>query len=397
MKENYSVVPLLFGKNLSLSAKMSWGFLKMGKSWIFPKRDYNYNHMNNLCLVYFKLTPLCNLRCRMCGQWGERGIMKDSDIAEETKKIVPLQRYKELVNEIAPQRPVLYIWGGEPFLYPDLMPLAKHMVDKGLYVSVNTNGTMVEERAEQIVYDKWSTIFVSLDSFEETNDAMRGKGSYERVIRGFKAINREKKRQNSIYPIMGIVTTVTNQNYLDLTRLAEATREFNLDLHIFNMGTYTNDNIIAAQRRFMKEKLDTDIDCLAGYNTGYNNNIDGKRLHTILKDLHKTDYGHPIITVPTLNPEKTHTYYADLETPVRNNCIVPWCQANINYNGDVHFCADYPDYILGNIKEQSFTEVYNGDRANRFRKTIHACSGGMFPGCLRCYQNMLFGKKIKGY
>jgi radical SAM protein with 4Fe4S-binding SPASM domain len=236
-----------------------------------------------------------------------------------------------------------------------------------------------------------------LDAFEETNDAMRGKGSYERVVRGFKAINREKRKQNSVYPIMGIVTTVTNQNYLDLNRLAEATREFNLDLHIFNLGTYTNDNIIAAQRRFMKEKLDTDIDCLAGYNTGYNNNIDGKRLHAILMNLHKTDYGHPIITVPTLNPEKIHTYYADLETPVRNQCIVPWCQANINYNGDVHFCADYPDYILGNVAEQSFTEIYNGDRANRFRMTIHNCKGGMFPGCLRCYQNMLFGKKVRGY
>ncbi|MDR1046681.1 MAG: radical SAM protein [Treponema sp.] len=397
MKKNYSVIPLLFGKNLSLSAKMFRGFIKMGKSRIFPKRNYNYNHINNLCLVYFKLTPLCNLRCKMCGQWGDRGIMKNYDMAKETKSLVSLERYKELVDEIAPRQPVSYIWGGEPFLYPDLMPLAKYMVDKGLYVSVNTNGTMIEQRAEQIVRDKWSTIFVSLDAFQETNDAMRGKGSYDRVVKGFRAISREKKKQNSVYPVMGIVTTVTNRNYQDLARLAEATREFNPDIHIFNLGTYTNDNIIAAQSRFMKEKLDTDIDCLAGYNTGYNNGIDGKRLHAILKDLHNRDYGHPVITVPTLNPDRVHTYYADLETPVRNHCIVPWCQANINYNGDLHFCADYPDYILGNIKERPFTEIYNGDRANRFRKVIHACEGGMFPGCLRCYQNMLFGKKIWGY
>jgi sulfatase maturation enzyme AslB (radical SAM superfamily) len=63
----------------------------------------------------------------------------------------------------------------------------------------------------------------------------------------------------------------------------------------------------------------------------------------------------------------------------------------------VHFCADYPDYILGNITEQPFTEIYHGERANKFRKTIHTCEGGMFPGCLRCYQNMLFGNKVKGY
>ncbi|MDR1955614.1 MAG: radical SAM protein [Treponema sp.] len=397
MKENYSVIPLLLGKELSLSAKIFWGFIKMGKSWIFPKRNYRYNHLKNLCLVYFKLTPLCNLRCRMCGQWGDQGVMKNCDIREEAKKIVSLERYKELVDEIAPRRPVSYLWGGEPFLYPDLMPLAKYMLDKGLYVSVNTNGTLMEQNAEQIVHDQWSTIFVSLDAFQEINDAMRGKGAYERVVKGFAAINREKKKRNSNYPIMGIVTTVTNQNYLDLEHLAEATREFNLDIHIINLGTYTNDRIIAAQRRFMKEKLDTDIDCLAGYNTGYNHHIDGKRLQSILNNLHQKRYGHPILTVPALNPEKISTYYADLETPVRNHCIVPWCQTNINYNGDVHFCADYPDHILGNIKEQSFKEIYNGDRANRFRKTLHDCEGGMFPGCLRCYQNMLFGKRIRGY
>ena len=147
----------------------------------------------------------------------------------------------------------------------------------------------------------------------------------------------------------------------------------------------------------MKNKLDTDIDCLEAYNTGYNLGIDGQRLHSILHDIQEKNYGHPIITVPTLNPEKTHIYYSQLEIPVRNHCIVPWCQANVNYNGDVHFCADYPDYILGNIKEQSFKDIVNGDRANLFRKTIHECEGGMFPGCLRCYQNMLFGKKIKGF
>jgi MoaA/NifB/PqqE/SkfB family radical SAM enzyme len=396
MKENISVVPMLLTRNLKLSAKMFLGFLRMGKAKLFPKRDYNYNHYKNLALVYMKLTPVCNLHCVMCGQYGDKGVMK-SCAAEESKKILPLETWKKVTDEIAPQKPVIYLWGGEPFLYPDLIPLVKYMVQKGLFVSVNTNGTLMEQYAETIVRDKWSSIFVSLDAFRDVNDEMRGKGAYDRVIAGFKAINREKKKQNSKTPILGVVTVVTNKNYMDLDNLAEASREYDLDLHMFNLGTYTNDNIVAQQRLFMKEKLDTDIDCLEGYNTGYNLGIDSNKLHEILESIHKKDFGHPMITVPVLNPEKTHTYYNNLETPVRNNCIVPWCQTNINYDGDVHFCADYPDYILGNITQQSFKEIYNGDRANKFRKTIHSCEGGMFPGCLRCYQNMLFGKKIKGY
>jgi radical SAM protein with 4Fe4S-binding SPASM domain len=332
----------------------------------------------------------------MCGQYGDKGNMI-SCAAEENRKILPLETWKKFIDEIAPQNPTTYLWGGEPFLYPDIVPLAKYIVQKGLLMSVNTNGTLMEKYAEVIVRDKWSALFISLDAFRDINDELRGKGAYDRVIAGLKAVNREKKKQNSRFPLLSLVTVVTNKNYTDLENLTEAGREYNIDLHVFNLGTYTNDNIVAAQSRFMKEKLDTESVCLESYNTGYNLGIDGKKLHDILRNIQSKNHGHPILTVPTLNPEKTHTYYADLETPVRNHCVVPWCQTNINYNGDVHFCADYPDYILGNITQQSFKEIYNGDRANSFRKVLFSCEGGLFPGCLRCYQNMLFGKKIKGF
>ena len=396
MKNNFSMIPLLLKKNFKLAGKIASSLCRIANSRFILNRNYKYDHFKNLSLVYFKPTGACNLRCKTCGQYGDKGVM-NACAAEENKKILPLETWKKFVDEIAPRKPTIYVWGGEPFLYKDLMPLCKYMVDKGLFVSVNTNGTLMEKHAEQIVRDKWGTIFVSLDAFRDANDELRGKGVYDKVIAGFKAINREKEKQKAKYPMLAIVTVVSNKNYLDLANLAEASREYKLDLHIYNLGTYTNDNIVATQKRFMKEKLDTDIDCLEAYNTGYNLGIDGEKLFGILRDIQEKDYGHPILTVPTLNPQKTHTYYAELETPVRNHCVVPWCQLNVDYNGNVHFCADYPDYILGNITQQSAKEIYNSDRANLFRKTIHECEGGMFPGCLRCYQNMLFGRKIKGF
>ena len=47
------------------------------------------------------------------------------------------------------------------------------------------------------VITKWGAIFVSLDGFEDINDQIRGKGSYQKVMRGIQAIDREKKRQKS--------------------------------------------------------------------------------------------------------------------------------------------------------------------------------------------------------
>jgi radical SAM protein with 4Fe4S-binding SPASM domain len=396
VKTNFSLVPKLLGENPGLALKLARSFAAQKKSMQIDHRFYG-GKTHELSLLYFRLTPLCNLRCVMCGQRGDKGVLKGAFAAEEAKRIVGLDVYKRLVDEVKRKRPTVYLWGGEPFLYPDLFPLVDYMMDAGLVVSVNTNGTFLAKRAREIVERGWHGIFVSLDGFEETNDKIRGAGSYRRVVEGFEAINREKERQGSKLPRMGIVTTVNKLNYRDLYRLAEAARGFKLSWHIFNLGTYTNSAIVERQRSFMREELDTEISCLQAFDTGYNTGIDGAELHSILERIHAMDTDHPIITVPALNPEKIATYYGDLEVPVRTRCSVPWSQANIDYDGDVHFCADYPDYTLGNIKEQGFFEIFNGNRAVRFREALKASPGGIFPGCLRCYQNMLCGKKVKGF
>jgi len=64
---------------------------------------------------------------------------------------VSLDVYKRLVDEIKHKRPTIYLWGGEPFLYPDLFPLIDYMKDAGMAVSVNTNGTQLAKNAEEIV------------------------------------------------------------------------------------------------------------------------------------------------------------------------------------------------------------------------------------------------------
>ncbi len=396
MKTNFSVVPKLLARNPRLAGRIVRSFAGQKKSVIVDKR-FHPETTKVLSLIYFRLTPLCNLRCVMCGQRGVKGTMTGLFAREEAKKIVPLDTYKRLVDEIKHKKPTIYLWGGEPFLYPDLFPLVDYMMEAGLAVSVNTNGTFLAKNAAEIVRKGWHALFVSLDGFEETNDAIRGKGSYQNVVEGFEAIKREKARQGSHLPHMGIVTTVNNLNYKDLYRLAEAANDFGLSWHIFNLGTYTNQDIIAKQQTFMKEALDSEATCIEAFDTGYNEGIDGRDLHQILERIHAMHSDHPVITVPALNPEKIDLYYHDFETLVRRNCSVPWSQANVNYNGDVHFCADYPDYVIGNITEKPFFEIFNGEKARRFRTALRGSPEGLFPGCSRCYQNMLCGEKIKGF
>ena len=142
MKKNINVVPVLLKKSKGLAWKMFRSFVKLGLTRCKKRHTYGYNHMKNFCLIYLKLTPLCNLRCKMCGQRGDKGILKGEFAANEAKSILPLENYKKLVDELAPRKPVWYLWGGEPFLYPDLIPLVKYIIDKGCFCSVNTNGRL---------------------------------------------------------------------------------------------------------------------------------------------------------------------------------------------------------------------------------------------------------------
>ena len=117
MNTNFSIVPRLLRQDPDLARKIAHSFATHGRSIAIDRR-FHAATSNALSLMYFRLTPLCNLRCVMCGQRGEKGVLKGAFAAAEAKNIVPLETYKRLVDEVSPRKPTVYLWGGEPFLYP---------------------------------------------------------------------------------------------------------------------------------------------------------------------------------------------------------------------------------------------------------------------------------------
>ena len=396
MKTNYSVINKLFKTNPITAIQLASGFFSMEKA---KRIDYNlYNGKSNeLPLITFKITPLCNLRCIMCGQRGVSGTLKGEKAIQESKNIVPIERYKELTDEVCKKTKVFYIWGGEPFLYPNFMDLASYMAKKIPIFTVNTNGTLLKKHARRIVEDQWSGFFISLDGFQDINDKIRGEGSYQKVIEGIQEINKEKKLQRSIFPHVGIVTTVSNMNYLYLDKLVEATKDLGLSWHIINLGTYTTEEIGQKEEEIFSKEFGIEAYYWRGFNTSFNKGIDGEKFSEILERIHNMDIDHPVITEPVINPKKIGIYYSELEILVRDYCSAPWFSVDINYNGDVHFCADYPHFIIGNIMEDSLFNIYNSEKAIKFRNTLKKYKNGIFPACSRCYQLMLCGHRIKGY
>ena len=87
-----------------------------------------------------ELTPLCNFDCRMCyvrlsGEElrGRGRLLSGSEwlrIAEEMKTAGVL---------------FVLLTGGEPLLHPDFREIYRGLISMGMIVSVNTNGSLIDE------------------------------------------------------------------------------------------------------------------------------------------------------------------------------------------------------------------------------------------------------------
>ena len=100
--------------------------------------------------ISLTITNTCNLRCQMCGQWSQEGYMHDRK--QDLKQELTLADWKRLVDEIAAHGiPSVLLRGGEVFLLPDITELLEYIHAKGIFISIDTNGTLLKKHAADIV------------------------------------------------------------------------------------------------------------------------------------------------------------------------------------------------------------------------------------------------------
>ena len=91
----------------------------------------------------FELSPVCNFSCRMCYVRKTAAEVQNSD-----RPIMKVEQWLEIARQ-ARKEGMLYLLltGGEPFLWPDFWELYEQLIQMGFLVSINTNGSMIDEAA----------------------------------------------------------------------------------------------------------------------------------------------------------------------------------------------------------------------------------------------------------
>lgn len=176
----------------------------------------------HLRLLFWELTPGCNLRCQHC-----RAVAAP----ERSPHELTTDQARQFIDQLSSKfRPILILTGGEPLYRPDFFDIAGHAVSKGLPVAMATNGTLITpEIAQRVVDTGIRRVSISLDGAKaETHDGFRGiDGSYEQAIAGFKHL-RERGMS------MQINMTVARHNVEEIPVLYEKAIEMGADaLHMF--------------------------------------------------------------------------------------------------------------------------------------------------------------------
>jgi MoaA/NifB/PqqE/SkfB family radical SAM enzyme len=302
----------------------------------------------------------------MCGQWSKNGYVPERIKSHDSP--MKLADWKRLVDEVATYDiKFILVRGGEPFLFRGIIDLLDYINSKGIFISVDTNGTVMEKYAVDIVRIGKMHITFSVDGPEGIHDMVRGvKGSYKAIKENLALLN-ELEKNNDHKISKSICFTISKYSYKGLGGMPEIAR--NMGIPSINIVPYYY--FTADTGKKYEEELRQNFNCTAfswkGFHhddSGIDFNIFREEYKKYLSNL-KEIYNYPYMN---LTENEYRVWFNDSFTPVGSlTCMNIEKLIDIQPDGEANFCVDFPDYSIGNVQEASISDIWNSPRASQFR------------------------------
>ncbi|MBN1889630.1 MAG: radical SAM protein [Thermoflexales bacterium] len=336
--------------------------------------------MNFPSRISLTLTNRCNLKCGMCGQWSEQGYMRERKASLEQE--MDLADWKRIVDELADHSiSSVLLRGGEVFLLPYIIELLSYIHDKGMFISIDTNGTQLARYAPDIVRIGKIHLSISVDGPEGIHDAVRGvKGCFKQIQAGAAWLGEiEQARQRPIS--RSITFTISRYSYKGLGAMPDIARRLGIKTICIVPYYYFPEAVGQQYEKEMKEIFGCEAFSWRGFHqedsgVEVDEFVEGYR--TYLATLGEV-YSYPYMV---LSEDEYHTWFSDATSPVGpQHCTNVEKLIDIQPNGEANFCVDFPDYAIGNVRQASIEQIWNGERAERFRQYRRAQPLAV---CYRC-------------
>jgi MoaA/NifB/PqqE/SkfB family radical SAM enzyme len=316
--------------------------------------------------ISLTITNRCNLRCQMCGQWSDQGYIRRN--LERLKKEISLADWKCVVDQLASHGiSSMLLRGGEIFTYPGIIELMEYIHAKGIFISIDTNGTLLAQYAEDILRISDVHLTVSVDGPEPIHDAVRGiPGAFKRIKEGIGRLNELEARSGNKIS-RSICFTISKFNYRSLGVMPDVARSLGFN-SIAIVPYYYFPNSVGQR---YQEEMRT-LGCSAFTWVGFHHEDSGVNFDKFRRAYHKylTSLGdiHDYPYMP-LDEEQYRAWFEDPQIPIGHpHCLNIEKLIDIQPDGSVNFCVDFIDYSLGNIREGSIEDLWNSKCAERFRQ-----------------------------
>ncbi|KLU58138.1 radical SAM protein [Paenibacillus sp. VT-400] len=344
--------------------------------------------------IVMQLLEECNLRCKMCYEWGLEGPYK----SKKTLAHLDPDLIKKIIVECSPGKPYYDFFGGEPLMYPWLSDILAMINHYGSIADFPTNGTLLEQHAEMLVETAPNKIWMSLDGPEEINDRQRGKGVFKKVIKGIEKLYELRESKGKQFPKMGVSFIITPLNYMYVEEFFFKHIDLSMLDHIsMEVQLYATEEQYAQYVEVLSDKFDVHeapyAKGMVWRDTSSFSQIDIPELTRQLNNVKAYCLKNRIhvITYPkTIDEQNLSNYFSGQFHQMadkRNRCSLPWVYAEITARGDVSPCHAFYDLTFGNVNEESLLDIWSSDKYKDYRAYMKK---NMLPICTACSRYYIY-------
>ncbi len=330
--------------------------------------------------ISFTVTNACNLHCRMCGQWSEEGYMHDT--AAPRRPTMTLADWMRLVDEASAHGlGGVLIRGGEPFLLRGIVELLDYVAAKGMFASIDSNGTRLAEFADDLVRIGRVHVTISVDGPERIHDTVRGvPGCFQTIARAVLALKEAERRRGATIS-KSITFTISPWSYRGLGAMPDVARALGIDTLCIVPYYWVPEALGRAYERELADELG----CRAFSWRGFHHETSGVDFPVFREQLRAYRAGLGAIADYPYLPlceDEYRAWFEDPATPVGSaDCPNSERLIDVQPTGEANCCVDFPDYSFGSVHEATLADLWNGERARRFRERRRERP---FSACHRC-------------
>ncbi|MBI2734095.1 MAG: heme d1 biosynthesis radical SAM protein NirJ [Aquabacterium sp.] len=292
-------------------------------------------------VVIWNLTRRCNLTCKHCYALSADHAYPGELSTDEVFNVMDdLRSYRV---------PVLILSGGEPLLRSDLFEIAARARDKGFYVALSTNGTLIDEpMAARIAKAGFEYVGISLDGLRETHDKFRRQeGAFDASLNALRLLKARDVK-------LGLRFTMTAMNAHDLPALLQLMRNEGIAKFYFSHLNYAGrGNIHRAKDAHFSATRDA-LDLL--FATVWKAALDGREEEYVTGN-NDADAPYLLAWLRQHMPQWAPALRERLRAWGGNASGLHI--ANIDNLGEVHPDTMWWHHSLGNVRQRPFSHIWS--------------------------------------